>query len=480
MIEDGNITPSGKKKYLAKNIGFLTIGQFGTKILNFLLVPLYTNILTTSEYGVYDLVHASVGILVPILTINIWEAVLRFSLEETIDKASVFSLGLKCVFGGGLILIGALIVNNVLNISMFFSKYTFYFIWLFFVQATTSILTSFARGINKVAETAISGVLCTIVIISSNILFLCVFRLGLKGYFLANIIGPTVQIAFLIWKIDGWDYFRFNVNRQIKREMVQYSLPTILNAISWWVNGWADRYAITWICGMSANGIYAVASKIPSILNVFQNIFNQAWALSTVKEFDEEDKNGFFSEIYNQYNCLLALLCSAIIMFDKILAKILYAKEFYLAWQYVPFLTISLIFGAISGYVGGIFLAMKRSDMFAKCSGTGAIMNIILNMITVPYWGALGAAVATTVSYWVIYLVSVFFLRRYMTIKLYLLRDNLSYMLLFLQSILLLMFQKGIIQELMFQAMLMIIIFLIYHKEINKVYFSVKLMCNRR
>ena len=467
-------------KYLAKNIGFLTIGQFGTKVLNFLLVPLYTNILTTTEYGVYDLVHASVAILVPILTVNIWEAVQRFSLDQNADKSGVFSLSIRCLLVGGSLLACLLLLNYVLRISEFLAVYAIYFIGLYFVQAATSILTSFVRGIGRVAEVAISGVLCTAIVVFSNIIFLCIFNMGLKGYFWANIIGPIMQVIYLFWNIKGWKYIKFNINRQLKSDMIHYSLPTILNAISWWVNGWADRYAIIWICGMSANGIYAVASKIPSILNVFQGIFNQAWVLSTVKEIDESDSNNFFSKIYNQYNCLLVLLCGVIIMFNKVLAKVLYAKEFYNAWKYAPFLTISIIFSAISGYAGGIFAALMKSELFAKCSGAGAIINIVLNMILVPFWGPLGAAIATTISFWVTYLVSVFYLKRHMVIKIYLMRDNLSYGILMVQSVIMLIYQKGIFRELLLQFTIIVILLFIYRDEIKQVYSFLETRYNRR
>lgn len=479
-MRNQNIVSSEGKKYLTKNIGFLTISQFGTKILNFLLVPLYTNILTTAEYGEYDLIHASVGIIVPLLTINIWEAVLRFSLDDSVDKAGVFSFGLRCLLIGSLFVVGLLIVNAVFGISAFLTRHAVCFAGLFFVQAATGIVTSFARGVGQVAQVAISGVLCTAVIIVSNILFLCIFDMGLNGYLLANIIGPSVQLVYLFWRIEGWRYIKLNIDKRLKTDMTHYSIPTILNAISWWVNGWADRYAINWLCGISANGIYAVASKIPSILNVFQNIFNQAWTLSSVKEFDTNDRKGFFSEIYNQYNCLLVILCSIIIMFDKILARILYAKEFYAAWKFVPFLTISIIFGAISGYAGGIFGALKRSDIFVKCSGSGAIINIILNMVMVPYYGVLGAAVATTISYWVVYLVSIYYLNRYMNIKLFLLRDNLSYFALFIQGVLLLVFQNMIIPELIIHVVILFLLLSIYRNEIKQFFLAIKARLGRR
>lgn len=82
-------------KSLARNTGFLVIGQFGTKLLSFFLVPLYTNVLTTVEYGTFDLMNTSISLLVPIFTLNICDSALRFPLEPQIDRTEVFSI---CIY----------------------------------------------------------------------------------------------------------------------------------------------------------------------------------------------------------------------------------------------------------------------------------------------------------------------------------------------------------------------------------------------
>lgn len=75
-----------KYKYLIKNMGLLTISNFGSKILSFILIPIYTNYLTTVKYGTFDLFNTTISLLMPILTINIMSAVLRFSLDENSNK----------------------------------------------------------------------------------------------------------------------------------------------------------------------------------------------------------------------------------------------------------------------------------------------------------------------------------------------------------------------------------------------------------
>ena len=84
-------------KYLIKNTGILTISSFSTKILTFLMVPLYTSVLTTEEYGTYDLAVSTVSLLIPILSVNIVDGVMRYSMDSRYDRADIFSMPLSAM-----------------------------------------------------------------------------------------------------------------------------------------------------------------------------------------------------------------------------------------------------------------------------------------------------------------------------------------------------------------------------------------------
>ena len=87
-------------KYLMKNTGILTLSNFSSKILVFLLVPLYTSTLATSEYGIYDLVLSTIQLLFPLLTLNIADGVMRFSMEKSHEKNEIISIATIYVAAG--------------------------------------------------------------------------------------------------------------------------------------------------------------------------------------------------------------------------------------------------------------------------------------------------------------------------------------------------------------------------------------------
>lgn len=433
-------------KYLIKNIGLLTLSSFATKLLSFFLVPLYTNILTTTEYGIYDLFNTTVGILIPILTLNVQEAVIRFALEKKYNREAIVSVAMQHFFlSCGITAVG-LLVNGIFGFSSLGKEYAGFFFLMFMVQTLAGIVPAYIRGIDQIMALSVSSVLASAATIGCNIVFLVGFKWGLYGYFWANIIGPLVQCIYLMFhaKMFGETHLRRKYVEE-RKEMLAYSRPMIANSIAWWINNASDRYVVIFFCGLAENGIYSVASKIPSILNIFQSIFSQAWTLSAVKDFDPEDKNGFFANTYKAYNCLMVLVCSAIIVADKILAGFLYAKDFYAAWQYVPWLTIAIVFGSMSGYIGGVFSAVKNSKIFAQSTIIGAVTNVILNIILTPIMGALGAAIATAICYVVVWIVRLFHSKRYIKLRINLFRDTIGYVILAIQAIVLLLVSSSAI-----------------------------------
>ena len=469
-----------KYKYLGKNIGLLTLSSFGTKFLSFFLVPLYTNILSTTEYGIYDLFNTSIALLIPILTINIHDAVQRFSLGNTEEnRIQIFSCGVRLICLSTVAISILTFLNKKIVLVAVIAKYPWYFVLLYTSTALYQLISNFTRGLDKVKEVSIAGIISAASGILLNIILLVYVKMGLDGYFIAAIASSLIPSLYLLFRIRACQYIKpVKTNSTIKREMYAYSVPLVFNAIGWWINSASDRYVVIGICGIAANGIYSVGYKIPSILNTFQAVFNQAWILSSVREFDSEDKDGFFSHIYNAYNGMLVIVCAIIIIATRLIARFMYAKEFYAAWQYVPFLTIAIIFGAISGLIGGVFSAVKDSKIFAISTVAGAIINLVLNFILVYLMGPIGAAIATTVSYIVVWLIRLISVKKHMRLKIHLVRDVTSYVLLLVLTGFLFVFDSSLFRYALSSVVFLFVLFL-YRQEVYILLCKLRKLMNR-
>ena len=388
-----------KHKYLAKNIGLFALSGFIPKALSFFLVPFYTSILTTAEYGVSDLISTTVLLLVPIFTLDIQDAAMRYALDKECDNKSVFTVGFKTVLTGTLLVAALLALAGFLQIPGITGEYLFFTALMFFVTAASNVFSLFCRGIDQVSVVAVSSIINSVVTLTSNIVFLAVFRWGLTGYLLANTAGSFLSMLYMFFGAHLYRYIEFRTDNKLKMEMYRYSFPLIFSVVAWWVNSASDRYILSWICGVGISGVYAVAYKIPSILSMLGNVFSQAWSISAIREFDPEDADGFFGGTFSLMSFAMAISCSAIMIANYPLAKFLYSNAFFEAWRYVPPLLVSVVFDILCQFIGGVFTATKDTKTLSYTTVTGALVNIALNLLLIPKFGAMGAAVATLLGY---------------------------------------------------------------------------------
>lgn len=457
-----------KYKYLLKNVGIMTLANFGTKILSFLMVPLYTNVLSTEAYGTFDIYQTTLFLIVPVLSLNIADGIMRFSLDEEYDKREVFMVGVRRYVAACLLCVLIVAVNQIFSIIETLTLFSHFFVLYFVTSLMSDILNNYARGIEKVSDVAVGGIIGSVSMLSLNVLFLLVFKQGLVGYFIANCLSFACTDLYLIIKLKIWKVIRWKKeNQTLKKEMIAYSVPMGLGNIGWWVNNVSDRYIVTWICGLAANGVYSVAYKIPSLLSMFQQIFNQAWTISAVKEYDQ-DSAEFYSTIYKAYNMCMVITCSGLILFDKLIAKILFGADFYAAWKYAPFLMISVVFGAMVQLLGGIFSAAKESKAFGNTILIGAVANTVMNIGLVYVCGPLGAAIATSLSYMLIWMLRLYKVTRRMKLNIILHRDVMSYILLYVQAALLVYYSNGW-RGYSMQLGVVILVIVLYYKDINRI-----------
>lgn len=435
-----NSTKSRSKyQYLAENIALFSVSNFVSKILVFLLVPLYTNVLSTSEYGIADIMQVTLLLLVPAVTLNMGEAALRFGIERTDKRGSIMRIGLSHVARADIYVMIACVVAMIFTPSNI-KWYLFLFVLLFTANSLYEFLVLYFQGCELVPVVVIGSVASTLIMIISNIVFLLVIKIGLNGYILSQVIAFFMAsvIMLFIGKMGRTDN-DFSKDEQLSKEMVSYGVPMIAYSTGSWVNNASDRYIVATMCGSAANGIYGVAYKIPAILMVFQRIFAQAWQMSATKSYTDEKSEEFFSLMYKTYNVFMVVGCSILILLVKPMAAFMFRKEFYDAWMFVPPLSISVIFGALTGFLGSICLAHKDSKSMGIATGTGAVINVVLNLATVGKYGAMGAAWATAVSYCVMCFMAYMFVKKHVKISNSKIKDIVSYVILCSEAVVMIM-----------------------------------------
>ena len=373
-------------KKLIKNTALITVGNFASKLLTFFLLPLYTAILTTAEYGVADLMTTTVNLITPFFTLIISEAVMRFALDKECDKKQVLSIGLFVTLLGSVVM---LVFSPLISFSSDLKPYYVLFLLCYFVTAVHTILSQFVKGIEKVTVYASSGVLQTMTFIAFNILFLVVLKIGINGYLLSMVLSNLITILYLFLGAKLWQYIvpPKEISRELTRKMLQYSVPMIPNSLSWWVSNSSDKYMLTFFCGVAATGVYSVSQRIPSLFATISTIFISSWQISAIDDFGSKESIDFYSRIYRIYSTFNIMALSGLILLTKPLAKFLFSKSFFDGWQFVPVLLMAFLFQAMSSYLGTIYTSAKKTKMLFISTIIAAMANIVLNAILMAHRG---------------------------------------------------------------------------------------------
>ena len=382
---------------LLSNTVLFGLSTFGARFLNFLLTPFYTRILSSAEYGVTDLLIQTGNLIIPIASVSIANAVIRYGLEDTEDKSGVFTTGLLVNLTGFFVL---LLVSPLLGRIEFLSGYVWLVLLYVLAANVHSVCNQFARTMGHVRLFALDGILRTVLAIVFNILLLAVFPLGITGYVLASVLADAFTTVFVFLRAKEWRYLRLSaLSGGMAGRMLRYSAPLVPSSLCSWIINISDRYLIALLVGNAANGIYAVSNKIPTVLFTVANTFSSAWQISALDKQSRAEKERFFSNVFAVYTAIAFVAASGVILTAQLSTRLLAAPEYFEAWRYVPVLTLATTFGCLGSFLASIYMVEQRSGATLATTILGAAANVVGNCFLIQLWGSMGAALSTLASY---------------------------------------------------------------------------------
>lgn len=395
-----------REKQFAKNTLILSIGTLGSKIFTFFLLPLYTTVLTTEDYGIVDVLQTVIQLSIPIITLQLSAAVFRFLIEKKgiEDKSIIIT---DAFFVVGINVIVSVCILCVVYIIRPFS-YFFLFVVSFVASAIYTVLQNIIRGFGHNGLYSACGFISVLSSLSTNVVLILGF--GMKGasILIALIVSNILSSLVMIIKEQLWKYIRpasFNMN--VLKQLLQYSLPLIPNEISWWIANSSDRFLILTFLGSSFNGIYAAANKISNIFVTIFNVFNLAWLESVARCADDDDRDDYVNGMINRCYRFFCCLCLGIISSASVFFNFLFGINYSEAYPHVYILTIAIFFNSMCALYGGIFTAFKKSKIIGSTTVVGAVVNIIINFSLIKAIGLYAASISTLASYIIVFIIRV-------------------------------------------------------------------------
>lgn len=406
-----------KKKQLAKNTIIIFFGRVCTQLISFFLLPLYTSYLATKEYGTVDLIQTYVTLLVPIITLELEMSIFRFLIDSRKSEKETNKLISNNFFILGI----SLSIFSILYIIVS-SFVTIPYRWLILVDIIVCVLSGnflqVARGFGKTLDYAISCILTGLTTVISNIILICFVHMQAEGMIISMALANFMCSLYLFIRLKLYSKINFKIVdfKQIK-EMYKYSLPLIPNGISWWIVNVSDRSIISIVLGASANGLYAISNKFPTIISSLTGVFNLSWSESAALHINSSDRDEFFSDITNTVLRLFMALGVGMLACMPFVFPILIDVKYNDAYNYIPFLVLGTIFNVAICLYSQVYLAKKLSKQVASTAIVGAIINILINVIFIKQIGLYAAAISTMISYFVMMIYRHFDLKKYVNIK---------------------------------------------------------------
>lgn len=388
-----------REKTLVKNTFILTIGKVCTQLITFLLLPLYTSILSTEEYGMVDLLNTLVSLLLPIVTFQVEQAVFRNLIEfrdnekekGKIITTAVLSVAIQCTIY--LIIFFALspFIHNDYKIFLAINVIGYIF---------ASLFQQISRGLGENKKYAIASFISALTTILSNVILLVVFHFKVNGMLLGNLLGQLICVLFLCISLKVYKYLKFSEFKvEILKKMWRYSIPLVPNAISWWVFSASDRIIVSAILGVGQNGILSASHKFSTIYTTLYNIFNMSWTETIAVHIKDKDITDFFNKMFNIVIRLFISIGIGIIACIPFVYSILINNKFIDGYNQVPILLIGSIFYIMIGLMSTIYVAKKNTKAIANTSFFSAIINAVVHILLIGQIGLYAATISTLVAY---------------------------------------------------------------------------------
>ena len=388
-----------KETEYLKNTIILLFGKFSSQLVSFLLLPLYTYKLSTNNYGYIDLVQTYISLIVPILMLQLDSAVFRFLIDvrnEKEEKSKIISSSLICLTS---IIIVCIAISYLIKI---FIRINYY--WLIILNMIALVFNTYfmsiARGNGNNNEYSIASILTAVITLIMNLILILFLNFDAKSILISSIIANVVSGIYICLKERIFEFIHKKyLEKNILKKLLKYSIPMIPNVLSWWVVGLSDRTMISAIIGIAANGIYSVSCKFSNLLNNIFSIFSMSWQETASIHINDKDNDIFFSRMIVNIYIFFVILSCLILCLLPVAFNVIIGNNYAESYNYIPINLLANIFSVMTGLLGGLYIAKKRTKEVAFSTIMSATINIVLNIVFIKKICLYSASISTVIAY---------------------------------------------------------------------------------
>lgn len=387
-----------REQDIAKNSFIFTAGRIAAQFIAFLLLPLYSELLTPEDYGTADLINTVVFLALPFVAVQIDTALFRFTVDcrDSKDKqkelfSTVIVINLIQILGSialylavrpfiGLVYKDFIILNVVLIIPV-------------------NTFLQYMRGLGMNVKYAAAVFITSFSALIMNIILVAVFMLGVTGIIISSAASQFLTLIYALIAVHpSRDFSLQSFSSAKAKSLLKYSLPLVPNQLAWWIMIISDRLVISGALGVAANGIYSMSNKFSSIYTSVTDSINLSWMESTSLHFNDKDGKEYVSGMLNR---LFTLFASGCFMF---IAVIPYAFQtinisYSDSYMHIPILLTASLCQATVGIFSSVLIATKRTKSIAVTSIIAAAVNFFIDIAFVNRIGIYAGSLSTLTAF---------------------------------------------------------------------------------
>ena len=402
---------------LIKGSAVLVVANVIIKCINFFLLPLYTKYLTPNMLGISDTASTAASLLLPILVLGLDSAFSAFYYDEHTDEHinRVFDTIWFTLLISSLIPIIIAMFSNYIS-KMMYGNYEYGLL-----VGTMLVSVSFnmwympfallVRMQKRMVLFAAINITASLVMIVLNIVFVSVIKLGAYSLIASTAIVQLVQLLLYL-KLSKFRISHKYFDTKLLKKMLKYSLPLVPTVLAGWFLGVSDRYFILYYDGEFAVGLYGIADRFANVLSVAIGAMSIAYTSFAFDKKDDANAKQQYARLLNAFFLITMTLCIIVMMFGKEIIHIMTDKAYYDSYN----MLLGLIFGTLLYGINVLVVYginfMKKTVFTLISTSSGAVVNIILNIIFIPKYGAIAASYTTFIGYFTMMLMTYYFAQK--------------------------------------------------------------------
>jgi len=416
-----------KLKELTKDTAIYGISTMVGRFLNFILVPLYTNIFPPADYGIIQLIYAYMAILNIVFIYGLDSAYLKFaSFKDIGDEKDNFSTPYISVFATSLLFVLLIVVNiSAIGTSLRIPSEYNYLIYLaagiLFLDVNVVIPFLKLRLDRRAKIFSLFRVINISVNIVLNIYLILVLHWGIEAIIISNLIASAVSL--LLVSVTIIKNFKLKFHSLLFKRMLKFGLPFLPAGFAVMLVQVIDVPILERLTDLKTVGIYKANYKLGIFMMLFVNMFQFAWQPFFLQNAKEPNAKEMFSKILTYFTLAGSIILVVLSLFITDLAQIqiagfsLVGSQYWAGLQIVPIILLAyLINGMYSVFSAGIYIE-EKSIYVPFITGAGAIVNVVVNFLLIPILNITGAALATLASYLVMALGYYFVTQKFYNVK---------------------------------------------------------------